>query len=64
MMHITLREFQRHSKWAAILLYERLTFHSLRKPCALNWADLLPIDVTQAYMGHIDITTTPAWNSS
>ena len=58
MMNNTLREFRRHAKWAGIPEYERLTVHSLRESCGVNWANHLPMHVTQAYMGHADITTT------
>ncbi len=57
-MNNTLREFRRHAKWAGIPEYERLTVHSLRKSCGVSWANHLPMHVTQAYMGHADITTT------
>jgi integrase len=58
MMNNTLREFQRHAKRAGIAGYDSLTVHTLRKSCGQNWANHLPIHVTQAYMGHADISTT------
>lgn len=58
MMNNTLREFVRHAKWAGLSRPQELTIHTLRKSCGQNWADHLPMHVTQAYMGHADITTT------
>jgi integrase len=58
MMNNTLREFQRHAKRAGISGHDSLTVHTLRKSCGQNWANHLPIHVTQAYMGHADISTT------
>lgn len=58
MMNNTLREFRRHARRAGIPELDKLTVHSLRKSCGVNWANHLPIHVTQAYMGHADITTT------
>jgi len=35
--------------------HDSLTVHTLRKSCGQNWANHLPIHVTQAYMGHAEI---------
>ena len=50
--------FRRHAKWAGIADHKTITIHSLRKSCGVNWANNLPLHVTQAYMGHADIETT------
>ena len=58
MMNNTWREFRRHAKRAGLVDHEKLTIHSLRKSCGVNWTNHLPIHVTKAYMGHADIKTT------
>ena len=59
MVNNALREFRRHAKAANLKDSQKLTIHtSLRKSCGVNWANHLPIHVTQAYMGHSSIKTT------
>ena len=58
MMNNALRDLRQHAKRAGIKELDKLTLHSLRKSCGVNWANNLPIHVTQAYMGHADISTT------
>ncbi len=57
------REFKRHYKRAGIIPVGTFTVHTLRKCCAQNWADRLPMNVVQNLMGHSKAETTLEYHS-
>jgi integrase len=58
MANNVLREFNRHVRKAAIKPNGTLSIHTLRKSCIQNWANELPINVTEELAGHSSIATT------
>ena len=58
-----LRNFKSHVKRAGIKPVGKFTVHTLRKCCGQNWADKLPMNVVQQFLGHSDISTTAKFYS-
>ena len=57
------RDFKSHYRRAGIKPTGTFTIHTLRKCCAQNWADNLPLNVTQYLMGHSKAETTMEYYS-
>ncbi len=64
MVNNVLRDYKVHAKRAGIRSSDKSTIHTLRKTYAQNWADRLPANVVQFYLGYSSMTTTNKYYST